>query len=329
MLPATTAAGAARVDEAALRRGHGDRREGASRGGQVRLGEAADDEVAGGLRHRERAIEVAVVLRRGPREVDPDPVASDLDRAVDGQVAVDRLDDVLGLAATVRKRGERGPHHPLRVRVELVHRSGDAVATPSRAQLLEPPLGETVRGELRAEVAAPLLRLPRRADEALEHLVGEELRRQDHALLLERARERGEARRLDAADVRVMGSRDREAEHGARDERDVGQVRAAGVRVVEDRDLSRLEPERHDRGDRVGHRAEVDRDVLGLRDHPAPLVEQRGRAVPPFLDVGRERGADQDGAHLLRDRPQGRADHLELNRCDHVTHVSRPSRHHP
>ena len=165
----------------------------------------------------------------------------DLDRAADRQVAVDRLDDVLGLAAPVRERGERGSHHPLGVGVELVHRGGDAVAAAPLAELVEPPLGEAVRGELGAEVAAPLLGLPRRLDEALEHLVGEELRRQDHALLLERARERGQARRLDPADVGVVGARDREAEGGAGDERHVGQVRAAGVRVVEDRDLAGLE----------------------------------------------------------------------------------------
>ena len=59
-----------------------------------------------------------------------------------------------------------------------------------------------------------------------------------------------------------------------------------------------------DGGDRVGHRAEVDGDVLGLRDHPAALVEERGRAVAPLLDVRRERGADEHGAHLLGDRAQ-------------------------
>ena len=264
-------------------------------------------------------------MRRRPREVDPDRVARELDRAVDRQVAVDRLDDVLGLAAAVRKRRERGAHHPLGVRVELVHRGGDAIAAAARAELVEPQLGETVRGELGAEVAPPLLRLPRRPDEALEHLVGEELRREDHALLLERVREGGQARGLDPADVGVVGARDREAEDGAGHERDVGQVRAAGVRVVEDRDLAGLEPEAHDRGDGFGHRAEVHGNVLGLRDHPPALVEQRGRAVAAFLDVRGEGGADQDGTHLLRDRPQRRADDLQLNWCDHVTHASRPS----
>ena len=62
----------------------------------------------------------------------------------------------------------------------------------------------------------------------------------------------------------------------------------------------------HDGGDGVGHRAEVDGDVLGLRDHAPALVEERGRAVAPLLDVRGEGGADEDGAHLLGDRAQAR-----------------------
>ena len=41
--------------------------------------------------------------------------------------------------------------------------------------------------------------------------------------------------------------------------------------------------------------------MLGLDDHAAPLVEERGRAVAPLLDVGGEGRADEDGAHLLGD----------------------------
>ena len=51
--------------------------------------------------------------------------------------------------------------------------------------------------------------------------------------LVERARIRRHRAWLSPADVRVMRARDREAGLGARDERDVGQMRAAGVRVVE------------------------------------------------------------------------------------------------
>ena len=67
------------------------------------------------------------------------------------------------------------------------------------------------------------------------------------------------------------------------------------------------------RRDGVGHRAEMDGNVLGLGDHAAALVEQGGRAVAPLLDVGRERGADEHGAHLLGDRAERAAENLELN----------------
>jgi hypothetical protein len=58
----------------------------------------------------------------------------------------------------------------------------------------------------------------------------------------------------------------------------------------------------HHRGDGVGHRAEMHRDVLRLGDHPPAFVEERGRAVATLLDVRRECGTDEHGAHLLRDR---------------------------
>ena len=58
------------------------------------------------------------------------------------------------------------------------------------------------------------------------------------------------------------------------------------------------------RGDRLGHRAEVDGDVLGLGDHRALGVEQRGRAVAALLDVGGVGAADQHRARLLGDARQ-------------------------
>ena len=67
------------------------------------------------------------------------------------------------------------------------------------------------------------------------------------------------------------------------------------------------------RRNRVGHRAEVDGNVLGLGDDPAAFVEEGGGAVAPLLDVGREGGADEDGAHLLGDRAERAAENLELN----------------
>ena len=90
-------------------------------------------------------------------------------------------------------------------------------------------------------------------------------------------------------------------------------MRAAAVGIVEDPRLAELGAPPAYRGHGVRHRAQVDGDVLGLGDHPAVPVEERRGAVLPLLDVGRERRADEDGAHLLRDRAERAADHLELD----------------
>ena len=70
---------------------------------------------------------------------------------------------------------------------------------------------------------------------------------------------------------------------------------------------------RHHGRDGVRHRAQMDGDVLRLRDHPAACVEQGGGTVAPLLDVGGERGAHEGRTHLFRDRLQQRAEDLELD----------------
>jgi len=40
--------------------------------------------------------------------------------------------------------------------------------------------------------------------------------------------------------------------------------------------------------------------MVALRDQLAPPVENRTGVVPPFLDIGRERGAAQSHAHPFR-----------------------------
>ena len=253
------------------------------------------------------------MLRRRSSEIDLDLVAAHGHRRADRELALLRLDDVLGLPAAVRQARERRAHDPLRVRVELVHRSRDAIPPAPRAQLIDAPLGELVRGDLRAEVAAALVRVARVREEEREDLVRERQRGQDEPFLVELARVGREARGLHSAHVGVMRARDGEPERRPRDERHVGEVRAAGERVVEDPHCARLGLVRAHRGDCVGHRAEVNGDVLRLRDHPAAVVEERGRAVAALLDVRGERGADQHRAHLLRDRTEGGADHLQLD----------------
>src|SRR5580765_7548154 len=102
-------------------------------------------------------------------------------------------------------------------------------------------------------------------------------------------------------------------------------MRAARVGIVERPYFSGLGIVLPDGGDRVGHRAEMNGNVLGLRDHATTFVEERGRAVAPLFDVGGESGANQHRAHLLRDRAQETADDLELDRHCLVSRSMRPS----
>src|SRR5258707_440584 len=60
----------------------------------------------------------------------------------------------------------------------------------------------------------------------------------------------------------------------------------------------------------------MDRDVLGLAERLARGIEQRRRAIAPFLDVGRMRGADQRLAGLLDDRAHGGTDHFDRDGVD-------------
>ena len=112
-----------------------------------------------------------------------------------------------------------------------------------------------------------------------------------------------------------------------RDERDVGQVRAAGVGVVEGEDVAWLRAVVDDRGDRLRHRAEVHRDVLRLRDHPAVGVEEGARAVAALLDVRRAAALDEHHAHLLRDADEGAHEDRQRHRVGGVRTAHAPLQH--
>src|SRR2546421_3141738 len=71
-------------------------------------------------------------------------------------------------------------------------------------------------------------------DERVERRIVELRRRDDDALPVECARIRGHRPRLRSADIGVVGARDGEADLSPRHERDVRQMRATRVRVVED-----------------------------------------------------------------------------------------------
>jgi hypothetical protein len=143
----------------------------------------------------------------GPVEVELELVALDRQRDADLQLALGGLEDVDGGVSAVREPGDRSPHAPLGVGVQILHRRDDGVAPAPRAQLVDARGGQPVRGELRPEVAAPLFRVPHPCDERFDRVAVEPRRRDDHALLVERPRVGGQAARLPAAHVGMMRAR--------------------------------------------------------------------------------------------------------------------------
>ncbi len=143
-------------------------------------------------------------------------------RGTDHEVALGGLEHILRLETAVGQAVDRGSDDALRVVEELVHRRDDSVSAPALAQLGEAPGRQRVSGELGSKVASALVGVAHPGDEVVEQLVVEP-RGWDHDPLVgQRARARGHAPRLDAADVCVVRAADREADVGPGDERDVG-----------------------------------------------------------------------------------------------------------
>ena len=108
-----------------------------------------------------------------------------------------------------------------------------------------------------------------------------------------------------------------------RHHRDVGQVRAAQVWIVEHHNIARGESSHTWRATATacGHRAQVHRDVRCLGDHAPVVVKDGAREIAPLFDVGRVGGALQRRAHLLGDRGEQVLEHFE---ADRINHGSRP-----
>ena len=122
------------------------------------------------------------MLRRGAGEVDLDGIAGNRHGRSELDVALECLEDVVRLVASVGEDGDAGAHAALRVRVELVHRGHHAVTPTPRAELGDALLREPVRGELGTQVAATLFGVPHLSHERRDHLVVEPGRRNHDAL---------------------------------------------------------------------------------------------------------------------------------------------------
>src|SRR5436309_13877963 len=67
----------------------------------------------------------------------------------------------------------------------------------------------------------------------------------------------------------------------------------------------------------------MDRDVFGLRDHPAGLVEQGVTRIHPLLDVGRIGASFQRNAHFFRDERESGPQDFEVRGIHRGTSTSR------
>ena len=324
-MPPATAAGNSAFSRQPRGRVDLDRPVGAGAGRRLGVGEDADREECRRFGHRERAVEVAVVLRVGAAEVEPQRLARDRRRDPQDDVAAGLagvvLEHVLGPVGAVGEGGEGGAGAALGVGEDLRHSLAQQGGSMALRELGEAALADPVGGLLGAEVGEALVRRPHPLGQPLEQAPLDPGRRDHDALVRERVREGRHPARRRAADVGVVGAAGGEAEQLAGDEdgRDQGHVRqvgAAAVGVVEDPGDARLVALAEHGGDRVGHRAEVDGDVLGLHHQLAGGVEQRGRAVVALLDVGRVSGADQRRAHLVAGGSQPADQHLQRDRVE-------------
>ena len=173
-------------------------------------------------------------------------------------------------------------------------------------------LGEPVRRELGAKIAAALVRVAELVATTLDRAVVEQRRGITCLPRRGSSRTRASSSPARASDVGVMRTTDRVSDGGSRDSVMSGRCVPpvyGSLRTQTSR--SRLAcPMTAATASGIAPRC------TGMCSAWAIIsarVEERGRAVPPFLDVGRERRADQRRAHLLRNCAESAADHLQLH----------------
>ena len=96
-------------------------------------------------------------------------------------------------------------------------------------------------------------------------------------------------------------------------QRDVRQMRSAGVGIVDDGDVGfgqGAEVFEH-RLHAGGHGTQMHRDMRRLGQQPAGGVEESAGKIPPLLDVGRKGDVLERHAHVFRRRFQQRARQLQ------------------
>ena len=194
-------------------------------------------------------------MRRGAGVIDRRLIGFDRKPAVDahgpGAEAV-VVEAVFELVSAIGDGTDACPHHALGVVLERFHLRFDAWLSVLDGRLEQTPHSDVVGRDLRGEVSAALLGRAHVGENNPQNLIVdlsllEQLhRREAQSLLIDLPRQRHRARRH-AADIGVMRTGrqvvgrfsvfNENRRHGG----DIGQVRAAAERVVENDDVARLE----------------------------------------------------------------------------------------
>ena len=154
--------------------------------------------------------------------------------------------------------------------------------------------------------------LPDDRDQRVVHHAGiaQLQRRQAQAFLVDFRRVGRHRAGRHAAHVLVVRHRGAEGDqpalvHDRLHHGDVGQMRAAGVGIVEQEGVVRMHAlggkSVDDLAQHRDQRRQVDRDGAGLRQGLSVKSEQTGRRIQSFLDDRRERAAQQRRLHLVGD----------------------------
>ena len=298
-VPGDDRRGVGRVDEAPLGGLNDERPVGAGVGEDVLREQDTKSEIARRAGYGEGAVYVAANGVGGAREVYLHRVALHGHRGLYGDVIVGdavALHAVLGGVLPVGEVADGLACALLCVRDDLIEGGEDRVLASAVYKLGEALFCDVVRGDLGPQVTAPEAGGADVGEEEVHHVghvfavAHQTHRRDDDALLEDLARVARHGAGTHPAHVGVVGPRHRVPDNlslvgDGRDERYVGQMRPARVRVVYGEDVARLRVAAHYGSNGLGHRPEVDGDVLGLGDHQALLVEERRRAVAPLLDV--------------------------------------------
>jgi hypothetical protein len=242
----------------------------------------------------------------------------------------------------VGQLADRVAHARLGAVHQLGHRQANGEGAIACRHRLDALRGLPARADHCLEVALPLAHAAHVGEDQVQRgvvgapAIDDADRRDPDTLLEDLRRAAGQAPRAHAADVAPVRPHHGEDEELVRaadaggeergDHRHVVQVRAAGVRVVVQEDVARVDVVAEllaDRAHRPADGHDVQRVVLALgHGHDLGLaVHEHAGEVLALVEDGRVRGAHEGDAHLAHDRHEGLAQDLERDGVDHAASV--------